>query len=75
MLFIPERIKNSRAALVLHLFVAQVLAAAVCAADVRFRDAYHFGNALPGESAGRCDGAWVRRGIFQKRGWGSGWGN
>ncbi|WP_172437125.1 hypothetical protein [Lysobacter enzymogenes] len=44
MLFIPERIKNSRAALVLHLFVAQVLAAAVCVADVAFRDAYHFGN-------------------------------
>jgi len=63
MLFIPERIKNSRAALVLHLFVAQVLAAAVCAADVAFRDAYHSGSGWCGESTGGCDGAWVQRGM------------
>ncbi|MFD0326678.1 hypothetical protein [Lysobacter gummosus] len=61
------RIKNSRAAFVLHLFDWQVLSGRVCGTGFRFRDRGHPGNARCGES-GRGRGAVAVRRVMVSAG-------
>ncbi|MBT2746103.1 MULTISPECIES: hypothetical protein [unclassified Lysobacter] len=63
MLFFPMRIKNSRAAFVLHLFDWQVLSDRVCGTAFQFRDRGHLGNARCGES-GHGNGAVAMRRVM-----------
>jgi hypothetical protein len=61
MFVFPMRIKNSRAAFVLHLFDWQVLSDRVCGPGFRFRDRGHPGNARCGESGHDNGAVAVRR--------------